>query len=61
MRILQKILLKRNACLGFCKWFVDAEVIAESSVEMAVEYRHYNRSTRLLKESFNALVYFRVK
>ena len=38
-----------------------AGVIAESSVEIAVVGRHYDRAMRLWKESFNACVYFRVK
>ena len=60
MRVMLKILYKRYACLGFRQWFVNAGVIAGGSVDMAVEGRHYYRSTRLMKESFNAFVYFRI-
>ena len=58
LRVRQKILHKRYACLGFKTWFVDAGVIAEDSADMALEGRHYYRNMRL---SFNALIQHRVK
>ena len=58
LRVRQKTLHKRYACLGFKTWFVDAGVIAEDSADMALEGRHYYRNMRL---SFNSLIQHRVK
>ena len=57
----QKMLYKRYACLGYRTWFIDSKVIADGSVDMAVEGRHYYRCMRVLKESFNALIQYRVE
>ena len=61
LRVRQKTIYKRYACLELKKWFVDAEVIAEGPSAAAIEGRHYYRNMGLLKESFNSLIQFRTK
>ena len=61
LRVRQLIIFKRYVCKGFRKWFIDADIIAEGSADMALEERHYYRNMRLLKESFSALVQYRVE
>ena len=39
-----KILGKKFACLGFRDWWIDAGIIAEGSVDKAMDVRHYHRS-----------------
>ena len=56
-----KILFKKYACLGFGDWWVDGGAIAEGSVAQALEGRHYARSIRLHKQSFEALLRHRIK
>ena len=51
LRVRQKQIYKRYACLDFKSWFIDSWVIAKGSVDQAIERRHYYRSM-----SFNALV-----
>ena len=58
LRVRQKQIYKRYACLDFKSWFIDSEVIAKDSLDQAIEGRHYYRSMRILKESFNALVQY---
>ena len=56
-----KILGKKFACLGLRNWWIDAGIIAEGSVDKAMDGRHYHRSVRLHKQSFEALLHFRIK
>ena len=56
LRVCQKQLFKRYACLDFKSWFIDSGGIAKGSANQAIEGRHCYRSMRILKESFNALV-----
>ena len=56
-----KILFKKYGCLGFKDWWVDAGAIAEGSVAQAIEGRHYYRSVRLHKQSFEALIRYRMR
>ena len=56
-----KILFKKYGCLGFKDWWVDAGAIAESSVAQAIEGRHYYRSVCLHKQSFEALIRYRMR
>ena len=58
LRVRQKQIHKRYACLDFKSWFVGSGVIAKGSADQAIEGRHYYRSMRILKESFNALVQY---
>ena len=55
-----KILFKKNGCLGFKDWWVDAGAIADGSVAQAYEGHHYARSVRLHKQSFEALLRHRM-
>ena len=56
-----KILGKKFACLGLRNWWIDAGIIAEGSLDKAMDGRHYHRSVRLHKQSFEALLHFRIK
>lgn len=56
-----KILFKKYGCLGFSDWWVDAGAIAEKSAPQAHEGRHYARSLRLHKQSFEALLRHRIR
>ena len=56
-----KIMYKKYGCLGFQDWWVDAGAIAEGSVIQAVEGKHYARGLRLHKQSFCALIKWRLK
>ena len=56
-----KILGNKFACLGLRNWWIDAGIIAEGSVDKAMDGRHYHCSVRLHKQSFEALLYFRIK
>ena len=55
-----KILYKKYGALGFRDWWVDAGAIAEGSSVQAVEGRHYFRAIRLHKQSFEALLRYRL-
>ena len=55
-----KIMYKKYGALGFKDWWVDAGVVAEGSVDQASEGRHYYRSIRLHKQSFEALLRYRI-
>ena len=61
LRIMQKMLYNRYACLRFKEWFVNSGIIAAGSAGMAVKGRHYYRNLRILKESFNNFVQYRVQ
>ena len=41
-------------------WWVDSNVVAVDSTDKATEGKHYYRSNRLDKQSFEALVRFRI-
>lgn len=56
-----KIMYKKYGALGFREWWVDAGAIAEGSSIQAIEGRHYFRTIRLHKQSFEALLRFRIK
>ena len=58
LRVRQKQIYKRYVCLDFKILFKDSRVIAKGSVDQAIEGRHYYRSMKTLKESFNALVHY---
>ena len=58
--VLQKILDKRDACIGYKKWFEDAQIIASGSVDKAIEGRHYYRRMRIHKEDFGSIVQMQV-
>lgn len=55
-----KILFKKYSCLGLSDWWVDAAAIADGSVAQAFEGRHYARTVRLHKQSFEALLRHRI-
>ena len=59
--VLQKIIYKRHACIGYKKWFVDSKIIASGSVDKTVEGRHYCRFMRVHKEAFDAIVQARIE
>ncbi len=61
LRVRQRILHKRHSCKGYKSWWVDAGTIAEGSASRAEEGGHYYRNMRLHKETFCALVQFRVE
>ena len=56
-----KILRKKYGILGLKEWWIDAEAIQAGSAEKADEGRHYSRSIRLHKQSFEALVRYRIQ
>ena len=56
-----KIMYKKYGALGFREWWVDAGAIAEGSSIQAMEGRHYFRAIRLHKQSFEALLRYRMK
>ena len=56
-----KIMFKKYGCLGFSDWWIDAGAIAERSAVQALEGRHYARSVRLHKQSFEALLRHRIR
>ena len=58
--VLQNIIYKRHACIGYKKWFVDSK-IASGSVDKTVERRHYYRFMRVHKEAFDAIVQARIE
>ena len=51
-----KILHKKYGLLGMKDWWVDSSVVAVGSVDKAADGKHYCRSTRVQKQSFEALV-----
>ena len=55
-----KSLHKKFGLLGMKDWWVGSNVVAVGSAEKAAEGKHYCRSTRLHKQSFEALVCFRI-
>lgn len=56
-----KTMYKKYGALGFRDWWVDAGAIAEGSSVQAVEGGHYFRTIRLHKQSFEALLRYRMK
>ena len=55
-----KILHKKDVLLGMKDWSVDSNIVAVGSAEKAAEGKHYCRWTRFHKQSFEALVRFRI-
>ena len=55
-----KILYKKYGCFGLQDWWVDASAIAEGSVTQAIEGRHCARGIRLHKQSFCALMRWKI-
>ena len=41
LRVHQKLIYKRYACLDFKSWFIDSGVIAKGSAHQTIEGRHY--------------------
>ena len=60
LRVRQRLIFKRHGFLNFKDWCVDSGIIALGSVDTAIMAKHYYRNMRLLKESFDALVQYRV-
>ena len=59
---LQKIMYKRYACLGLDKWINTAKITKSmSSAEKAIHGKHYNTTTRVYKEIFDAILELRVE
>ena len=56
-----RLLYKRHFPKGYREWCVDVKTIAEGSIGQAFEGRHYHRSMRMHKESFDALVQFLIE
>ena len=56
-----KILYKKYGCLGLQDWWVDSGAIADGSVMQSIEGRHYARGIRLHKQSFCALIRWRLQ
>ena len=61
LRVRQKQIYKQYACLDFKSWFIDSGVMPKGSADQTIEGKHYYRSMRILKESFNALVQYSFK
>ena len=58
----QKIMYKRSACLGIEKWITGAGTTkSASAAEKAVQGLHYNATTRVYKEIFDAIVQLRTE
>ena len=57
----QKILYKKYGCLSFQDWWVDAGTIAEGSFTQVIQGKHYARGIQLHKQSFCALIRWRLK
>eukprot|EP00794_Sanderia_malayensis_P016352 gene16352-17996_t len=55
-----KVLGKKYGCIGLNSWWIDSKVIAEGSAVQAMEGRHYHRGVRLHKQSFEALLRYRI-
>ena len=53
------ILFKKYGLLGLRGWWVKSKIIANGSVDRALEGRHYLRGTQLHKQTFEALVHFK--
>ena len=47
--------------LGLRGWWVKSKIIADRSVDKALERRHYSKGKRLQKQTFEALVCFKCK
>ena len=59
---LQKILYKRYACFGLDKWIIGMGTTkSASAAEKAVQGRHYNTTTRIYKDMFDAIVQMRTE
>ena len=56
-----KILCNKYGLLGLREWLVKSKIIADGSVDKALEGRHYSRGMRLHKQTFETLVRFKCK
>ena len=56
-----KILYKKYGLLGLRGWRVKSKIIADGSIDKALDGRHYSRGTQLYKQTFETLVYFKCK
>ena len=56
-----KILYKKYGLLGLRGWRFKSKIIADGSVDTALDGRHYSRGTRLYKQTFETLVCFKCK
>ena len=61
LRVMQRVLYKRQRCKGYMDWCIDAKKIAGGSAEQAFEGRHYYCSTRVHKEFFDAFVQYTIE
>ena len=55
-----KFLHKKFGVLGLKEWWIDSEAIQPGSANKADEGRHYFRSVRIQKQSFEALIRYRI-
>ena len=55
-----KILHKKYGLLGMKDWWLDSNVADVGCADKAAEGEHYCRSTQIHKQSFEALVHFRI-
>ena len=56
-----KVLRKKYGVLGLKEWWIDSEAIQPGSADKADEGKHYFRSIRLHKQSFESLARFRIE
>ena len=56
-----KIIFKRYSLIGLKDWWVKSKVIAEGSVDKALEGRHYSRGIRIHKQSIEAILRFKIR
>ena len=56
-----KNLHKKYGVLGLKEWWIDSEAIQPGSADKADEGKHYFRSVRLHKQSFEAIVRYRIE
>ena len=61
LNVMLKILYKKYALLGLKDWWIDADAIAMGSADQCAEGRHYSRSIRLHKQSYEALMRYRIE
>ena len=55
------IFCKKYGLLSLRGWWLKSKIVADGSVDKALEGRHYSRGTRLHKQTFEALVHFKCK
>ena len=55
-----KIFHKKISVLGLKEWWIDSEAIQPGSADKADEGKHYFRSVNMQKQSFEALLRYRI-